>query len=152
MFLNDGKVVFSLFIILIKFSRFIFCSYDSVCSGSFGCVAFPFSEVGGSFWLGCFCLLIFDKSGTVLLPCWLFIFWCISSISSSENQLFFITILTWSASPWLVWKLEYSCQISIILFLYSLCEGLLLKLQNSVSWFVMSSPCFVFASLMGVVP
>ena len=59
MFPNDGKVVFSLFKIPFKFSRFNFCSCDSVCSGLFGCaefgyVGFPFSEVGGSFRLGSF--------------------------------------------------------------------------------------------------
>ena len=125
MFLNDGKVVFSLFIILLKFSRFNFCSCDSVCSGLFACavfgyVGFPFSEVGGSFRMGCFCLLIFAVPGNVLLLyCWSFIFWCISIISKSENQPFFIIVLTWSACLWLVvWKLESSCQISIILFLY----------------------------------
>ena len=74
MFLNDIYVVFSLFIILFKFSSCTFCSCDSVCSGlfgcaTFGCVEFQFSEVGGSFRLSCFCLLIFDVSGTVLLPC-----------------------------------------------------------------------------------
>ena len=92
-FLNDGKSVFLLFIILFKFSRFIFCSCDIVCYGLFGCVEFPFSEVGGTFWLGCFCLLIFYVSGTVLLPCWLYIFWCISIIARSENQPFFLLFL-----------------------------------------------------------
>ena len=94
MFLNDSKVVFSLFIILFKFSRFTFCSCDSACSRLFGCVVFPSSEVGGSFRLGSFSLLIPDVSGTVLLSCSLFIFWCIFSISRSENQPFFIIVLT----------------------------------------------------------
>ena len=49
---NDGKVVFSLFIILFKFSRFTFCSCVYVCFGLFscalfGCEMFPFSEVSG---------------------------------------------------------------------------------------------------------
>ena len=115
MFLNDGKVVFSLFIILFNFSRFNFCSCDSVCSGLFGCVELPFSKVGGSFRLGCFCLLIFNVPGAVLLLCWLFIFWCISIISRSENQPFIIIVLTWSTSLWLlVWKLAHSCQTSIL--------------------------------------
>ena len=79
MFLNDDKVVFLLFIILFKFSRFTFCSCDNVCFGLFGCalfgcVGFPFSEVGGSFLLGYFYLLILGVSGTVLLSCSLFIF------------------------------------------------------------------------------
>ena len=72
MFLNDGKVVFSLFIILFKLSRFNFCSCDNVCSGVFGCavfccVEFSFSNVGGSFRIGCFCLLMFYVPGNVLL-------------------------------------------------------------------------------------
>ena len=103
MFLNDGKVVFLLLKILIKLSRFDFYSRDSVCSGLFGCavfdyVGFPFSEVGGSFRMGCFCLEIFDVPGDVLLTCWSFIFGCISIISRSENQPFFIIVLTWSTS------------------------------------------------------
>ena len=62
-FLSEGKVDFSPFIILFKFSRFTFRSWISVCSGLFSCaffgwVVFLFSEVGGSFRLGCFCLLI----------------------------------------------------------------------------------------------
>ena len=133
MFHHDGKVVFSPFIILFEFSRFTFCSCVSVCSGYsgwalFDCVAFLFSEVGGSFRLGCFRFLILDVSDMVLLSCSLFIFRCISSISSSEKQLFFIIILTWSANLWLVvWKLAYSCQISIILVLYYFCVGSLIK-------------------------
>ena len=67
MFLNDSKVVFSLFIILFKFSRFTFCSCDSICFGLFGCafscVVLSFSEVCGSFLLGYFCLLILDVFG-----------------------------------------------------------------------------------------
>ena len=49
MFLSNGKVFFSQFIILFKLSRFPFCFYVSVCFGLFGCVAFLFSEVGGHF-------------------------------------------------------------------------------------------------------
>ena len=70
MFLNDGKVVFSLFIILFTFS--IFCSCDNVSLGLLGSalffsVVFSFSEVGISFLFGCFCLTTVDVSGTVLL-------------------------------------------------------------------------------------
>ena len=148
MFFHDGKVVFSLFIILIKFSRFTFCSCDSVCLWLFGCalfgyVVFPFFEVGGIFLLDCFLLfflffffflLILDVCGTILLSCSSFIFSCISSISRSENQTFFFIGLTWSASLWLViWKLVYSCQISITLFLNPLGKVLLLKYQCSAS-------------------
>ena len=76
MFLNDGKVAFSLFKILFKFFRINFCSCVSsrlFCCVVFGWVGFPFSEVG-SFWTGCFCLLIFDVSGNVFLLSWSFIF------------------------------------------------------------------------------
>ena len=102
---NDGKVVFSLFIILFLFSRFNFCSCNSVCFGLFGCalfgcVAFTFTVVSGSFLFDCFHLLILDVSGTVVLSCSLSgIF---SSISRSKTQPFFIIVLTWSASFWLV--------------------------------------------------
>ena len=129
MFLNDGKVVFSLFKILFKIFKINFCSCVSI--RLFYCVVFcwvgfPFSIVG-SFWMGCFCL-IFGVSGNVFLHSWSFIFWWISIISNSENQPFFIIVLTWSASLWLVvWKIESSCHIFIILFLYPLCVGLLLK-------------------------
>ena len=49
MFLNDGKVVFPLFIILFTFSRSSFSSCDNVSFGLLGCVlfdsvAFSFSE------------------------------------------------------------------------------------------------------------
>ena len=59
MFLNDGRVVFSLLMILFTFSRFVFCSCDSVSSwllGSalFGRVVFSFSEVGRFFFVGLF--------------------------------------------------------------------------------------------------
>ena len=57
-----------------------------------------FSEVGGSFRFDCFCLLILGVSDIVFLFCLLFIFCCISSISRSENQPFFIIVLIWSAS------------------------------------------------------
>ena len=54
MFLNEGTIVFSLFMILFTFSRFIFCSCDSVSfwlfvSVSFGSVVFSFAEVCCSF-------------------------------------------------------------------------------------------------------
>ena len=74
MFLNDSKVVFLLFIILFTFSRFIFCSCDNVSFGLLGCawfgrVAFSFSDVGSSFLFRCFCLIILDVPGSVLLSC-----------------------------------------------------------------------------------
>ena len=66
MFLSDGKEVFLSFIILFKFSKFIFYPCISVCSVLFGCVPFGcgvflFSEVGGSFSSDCSCLSILWK-------------------------------------------------------------------------------------------
>ena len=54
MFLNDGRVVFSLLMILFTFSRFVFYSCDSVLSWllgsvSFGSAVFSFSEVSSPF-------------------------------------------------------------------------------------------------------
>ena len=71
MFLNEGRIVFSLLMILFTFSRFIFCSCDSVsswllCRVSFGNVVFSFAEVCSSFSLDCFCLTLLDVSGAVL--------------------------------------------------------------------------------------
>ena len=69
MFISDGKVVFSPFMILFKFSRFTFCSCVSVISvlfgcmlfgcEAFGCVACLVSKVGCSFWLDCFVFFCF---------------------------------------------------------------------------------------------
>ena len=86
-----------------KTHRSLCFSHSRTAAGGalFGCVAFLFSEVGSSFLLGCFCLITLDVSGTVLLSC-LFVFCCISNISRSEKQPFFIIVLTWSASLWLV--------------------------------------------------
>ena len=58
MFLNEGRIVFSLFMILFTCCIFTFCSCDSVSSwlfGSvlFGSVVFSFAEVCGSFSLDC---------------------------------------------------------------------------------------------------
>ena len=58
MFLNDGRVVFTLFIILFRFSRFVCCSCDSVSVGLLGTVAYSFSRVGSSF-LICCCFFFF---------------------------------------------------------------------------------------------
>ena len=71
MFLNEGIIVFSALMIIVTFSRFNFCSCDSVSSwlfGSvlFGSVVFSFAEVCGSISLDCVCLTPLDVSGTVL--------------------------------------------------------------------------------------
>ena len=65
LFLSNCQVVNPSFIILCKFSGFTFCFCVSVCCALFGCVAFLFSEVGSSFWLGCFWLLILCVSDIV---------------------------------------------------------------------------------------
>ena len=39
MFLNEGRIVFSLLMIIFTFSRFIFCSCDRVSSWLFGSVS-----------------------------------------------------------------------------------------------------------------
>ena len=93
-FLCDGKVVFCSFIILFKFSKFIFCSCVSVCSVLFGVVVFLFSEIGDSFRFDCSCLSVLGVSDIVFLSCLLFVFWGISSILKAENQPFFILVLT----------------------------------------------------------
>ena len=100
----------------------------------FGFVVFLFSEVGSSFRFDCFCLSILGVSDNVLVSYSLFVFWCISCNSRSENPHFFIIVLTWSASLSLVWKLAHSCSMSIIFFLYQLSIGLLLKQQCNASW------------------
>ena len=69
MFLHESRLVFSLFMIFFTFSRFTFCSCDSVSvwlfdSVSFGRVVFSFTEVCGSFSFDCFCLTPLDVSGT----------------------------------------------------------------------------------------
>ena len=83
------------------------------------------------FWLGVSGFPVFSISVTVLGVCrcvCLYICWWISIISRSENQPFFVSVLTWSASLWfVVLNLLNSVQISIILFLYPLFAGLLLK-------------------------
>ena len=156
MFLNDDKVVFSLFIILFTFSRFNFCPcvrvYFGFCCALFGCVAFTFYEVGGSFLFGCFCLLIFDVTGMVLLSCSLYIFCCISRISWSENQpLYYPSDLV---------DLSLDCLLKYSTFEPDLC----LSFPISSLWRVSAkiamlcklvlflSPCFMWTSLFGVVP
>ena len=82
----------------------------------------------------------------------LFICWCISNISRSENQPFFMIVLTWSTSLWLViWNLAHSSQISVILFLYLLFEGLLLKYQWSASLSFSLVDFFMLMALVCVV-
>ena len=88
MFLNDERVVFTLLIILFRFSRFVFCSCDSISVGLLGSVACSFSTVGCSFLKCCFWLAPLDVF-RIVLSC-VCVFWCISSISSSENHPFLL--------------------------------------------------------------
>ena len=69
MFLNDGRLVFSLFIIIFTFSTVVFCSCDSVSSGSLGSVAFLFSKVGSSLLVCCFWLASQDNTIPVTSRC-----------------------------------------------------------------------------------
>ena len=129
-FLSHGNLVFFLDIILFRFSTIICSSCVTVCSVWFWCVLFRFLFLCGSIRWECSCFSVFVVSIIILGSCCfdsIFIWWCISRISRSENQPFFMTNLTWSASLWLLWKLAHSLQISIIPFLYLLCVGLLLK-------------------------
>ena len=88
MFLNDGRVVFTLFLILFRFSIFVCCSYDIVSARLLGTVAYSFSRVGSSFLICCFWLAPLDVFG-IVLSCDS-IFWCISSNSRSENHPFLL--------------------------------------------------------------
>ena len=87
MFLNDGKLVLSLFIILFKFSLFNFYSYVSVCSG-FLVVwylvkwSLHFPKFAVHFGGAVFVHLYLMRQVLSLLSCSLFLFWCISSISN----------------------------------------------------------------------
>ena len=106
---------------------------------------YPFSEIGDSFRLYCSCLSIIGASDIVLLSCSLFVFKCISNISSSENQPFFIIVLTWSASLRLiVRKRVYSWQISIMFSISSNCV-IASKIAVQCELVVFPCPCFVFA-------
>ena len=51
--------------------------------------------------------------GTTWCIWYLCVFWSICRILRSENRPFFIIVLTWSASLWLVWKLAHSFQLVI---------------------------------------
>ena len=99
----------------------------------------------------CFGLFFFVNilgvSDILLLSCSLFVFWFISSISKSENQPFFIIVLTWSASlktSAFLPDLYHSFSIS------SLCR-IAPKIAVQYKLVVFPSPCFVFASLICVV-
>ena len=124
-FLSDGNLVFFSDIILLKFSIFISSFCFSVCSMRFGCVVFRLLLVCSSFQLESSYFLVVSESIIVLGSCCLdsiFTFWCVSNSSWIENQPFFIFVLAWSVSLWLVWNLVHYSQISNILFLYPLCR------------------------------
>ena len=60
-------MVFTLFIILFRFSRFVRCSCDSVSVGLLGTVAYSFSRVGSSFLICCFWLAPLDVFGGIII-------------------------------------------------------------------------------------
>ena len=135
-FLIDGNVVLFSDMILFKISTLLFSSCVSVTSIMFGCVVFWLLLLGISIWLAGSAFSVVSVSVTALVSSWhvcQFICWCISNISRSENQLFFIIVPTWSPSLWVVLNQAYSSQISIVPFLYTLCVGLLQKLLWSTS-------------------
>ena len=130
--LRDGNVVFISDIISFIISRFIFSSCVKVCLGVFGCVVFRLQSLYLSIRLEGSCFPVFSISILVLGSSWydsLFICWCISSTSRSENQPFFIITRAWSANLWLVLNLVHYSQIWIILFLYYFCVKLLLTVK-----------------------
>ena len=153
-FLNDGKVVFSLFKILFKFLRINFCSCVSVsfrlfCCVAFGWVGFPFSEGGGSFWMDCFCLLIFDApSNVVFLLSWSFIFWCISiiiiiiaSFSYQRELMIFQWSLNDSKSP-RVYRTHFSIKAelnNVVVLMVLICPPIFFLLQLPLQAFGCSS-------------
>ena len=137
MFLSDGDVVFFSIIIFCNSSKFLsFFVCINYLSMLFGCVGVQLLLVFDSFRKDFSCLLIFGESVIALVSCLysLFVFWRIYSISRSENQPFFIIVLNWPSSLWLVlWNLAHLWQTSIILFLY-IFFALLLEWQWSASF------------------
>ena len=127
----DSNIVF--FLVMISFIniKFILSFCLSTCFVVLGCVAFCFSVFCASIWLGGSCFSVFSVmiwvNQSYSYPS---LFTCrhISNISRSENWPFFNIMLAWSVSLWFViLKLADKVQSSIILFLYFLWIGLLLK-------------------------
>ena len=158
MFLNDGKIVFSPLIILFKFSRFAFCSCVSVCSGLFGCalfgcVAFPFSKVGGSIRLGC-CFFLNSRWVRYCLTL-LFIIYFLVYFSYFKVRK---PTLLYYCSDLVSKSLTFSLKTSTLLLdpyhSFPICP--LCRVAPKIAvWYklvVFPSPCFVFMSLVGVVP
>ena len=129
LFLIEGNVVFFSDMILLMISTLICSSWVNV----FVCVLAMYRSLSCSVWLGVFGFPVFSVSVTVLGVYWCvcqYIYWWISRISRPDNQPFFLIVLTWPASlRFVVLNLTNSVQISIILFLYILFVGLLLKQQ-----------------------
>ena len=119
-FLRESNVVFLSDMIFSMICSFIFSSSVNVSASVFA----MYRSLSFSFWFGLSDCPVFSASATVNGVCWciwLYICWRISSISRSEDQQFFVIVLTWSASIRFVdLNLPNSVQISIILFLYSL--------------------------------
>ena len=125
-FLRDGNVVFFSDMILLMVFTLVFFSWVSVCV----CMFVVYGSLSCSVWSGVWlsCIYCLGYCGRVCGCVCIYISWWISSISRPENQPFFIIVLTWSVSLWFVaLNLPNSVQISIILFLYPLFAGLLLK-------------------------
>ena len=130
-FLRDVHVeLFSVVIFFIT-TTFILSSCVNVLSVVFGYVVIRLQLFCIWIVLRSSCFSVFCFSPNVADTCWcvfLFICWYISSIWRSDNQPFFIIVLPWSASIWLVaLNLAYSVQIFIIIFQYPLGVVLLRK-------------------------
>ena len=119
-FYRDDNIVFFWDIILFIISTVIFHIVLVVVLWGLMCVIFRLLLLCISVRLECSCFSVFSVPIFLLDSCWfnsLFICGYIYNISRSENQYFFIIVLTWSASLRLVgWNLAHSSQISIILF------------------------------------
>ena len=126
-FLWEGNVVFFWDMILLMVSTLVFFLLGQCLRL---CVVVH-ESLSWSVCLGVSDFSVFIVSVTAVEVCWCvcgYICWWVSSISRLENQPFFVIVLTWSASLWLVaLNLPNFVQIFIILFLYPLIAGSLIK-------------------------
>ena len=117
----------------------VFSSWVCVCV----CVFEVHESLSCSVWLGVSGFPEFIVSVSVVGVCWhvcLHICWWISSISRSENQLFFVIVLTLSASFWFVTlNLPNSVQISTRVATKIIVNASLL---SSLNHFLRCSLCF----------
>ena len=122
-FLREYNVVLFSDLILLMVSILVFFPLGSVFAfACLKCMSFCHVEFGYE------SLAFLYLSSRFFLCVSLYICWWISRISRSENQPLFVIVLTWSANLWFAALNPLnSDQISIILFLYPILAGLLLK-------------------------